>query len=720
MYPRGPACPVCGAEVLGLPAAPCPSCGLPAAGQAGWVVGRIGATLEELTRDRDALLATLRAAAPGAPTPAAARAPLDAAWAPPVPAPPTPPAAPGPPAPWWPAALEQPPAQPRRRLSPQQVLLALGALLLVAGALAFVALGWTRFGLVFQATVMVTVTAAAGGTSAWAARRGLRATEEALAAAGTALLVVDLGAARARGLGGLDDVPLRTWTAVCCLAVVLVALGLNRFTRSTTTWPVAALLAAQPVPLLLLSSDLVWGPAGVATALVVAAADLPAGLVLRPGIARGARLLAALWAGVGVLGGLLLAGAGTAAESWTATALLTAAGGGAVAALREPRLAGARLRVEVVAAAAAGVAGLALTGSLDTAGPTGAVVATGLGLLLLTAAALASGAAPLTGRLPGPAVPAARGALHSAGTAMAAVGALLLGTAEWYGPLSLLVLAAAVPAALSAIRLPRVREVCTGGALLSPVLAVSLAREAGWFSAPTAGLLLALVAAGAFALATVRAGAAEEWVCAAAGAGAGAVAGLTTGGAGAWGQVGLQLAVVGVAAGCYAVVAHRPPVAVAAVADLVLACWIAVAGAGVETAEAYTLPAAVGLLVVAWPRLRAGVPSWAAEGAAAGVALVPSALAVAASPSALRLVLVVAGAVVLVVVGTLLHRQAPFVLGACALAFVVVTRLGPYAPLLPTWVTLAAAGLLLLVLGATYERRLQQAREAVAWVAQLS
>ena len=684
------------------------------------MVGRIGATLEELTRDRDALLATLRAAAPGAPAPAAAPAPLDAAWAPPVPAPPAPPAAPGPPAPWWPAALEQPPVQPRRRLSPQQVLLALGALLLVAGALAFVALGWTRFGLVFQAAVMVTVTAAAGGTSAWAARRGLRATEEALAAAGTALLVVDLGAARARGLGGLDDVPLRTWTAVCCLAVVLVALGLNRFTRSTTTWPVAALLAAQPVPLLLLPSDLAWGPAGVATALVVAAADLAAGLALRPGIARGARLLAALWAGVGVLGGLLLAGAGTAAESWTATALLTAAGAGAVAALREPRLAGARFPVEVVAAAAAGVAGLALTGSLDTAGATGAVVATGLGLLLLTAAALASGAAPLTGRLPGPAVPAARGALHSAGTAMAAVGALLLGTAEWYGPLSLLVLAAAVPAALSAIRVPRIRGVCTGGALLCPVLAVSLAREAGWFSAPTAGLLLALVAAGAFALATVRAGAAEEWVCAAAGAGAGAVAGLTTGGAGAWGQVGLQLAVVGVAAGCYAVVAHRPPVAVAAVADLVLACLIAVAGAGVETAEAYTLPAAVGLLVVAWPRLRAGGPSWAAEGAAAGVALVPSALAVAASPSALRLVLVVAGAVVLVVVGTLLHRQAPFVLGACALAFVVVTRLGPYAPLLPTWVTLAAAGLLLLVLGATYERRLQQAREAVAWVAQLS
>jgi hypothetical protein len=252
------------------------------------------------------------------------------------------------------------------------------------------------------------------------------------------------------------------------------------------------------------------------------------------------------------------------------------------------------------------------------------------------------------------------------------------------------------------------------------VLATALAREAGWLAAPTAGLLLALVAAGAFALATMRAGTAEEWVCAAAGAGTGAVAGLTTGAVEAWGQVGLQLAVIGVAAGCYAVVAHRPPVAVAAVADLVLACWITVAGAGIETAEAYTLPAAVGLLVLTWPRLRVGGPSWAAEGAAVGMAVVPSALAVAASPNALRLVLVVAGAAALVVVGTVLHRQAPFVLGAGALAFVVATRLGRYAPLVPTWVALAAAGLLLLVLGATYERRLQQAREAVAWVAQMS
>jgi hypothetical protein len=139
----------------------------------------------------------------------------------------------------------------------------------------------------------------------------------------------------------------------------------------------------------------------------------------------------------------------------------------------------------------------------------------------------------------------------------------------------------------------------------------------------------------------------------------------------------------------------------------------------VATAEAYTLPAAAGLLVVALPRLRAGAPSWTAEGPATAVAVVPSAFLAVADPTALRLVLVVAAAAAFTVVGTLAHRQAPFVVGTASLAGVVIGRLSPYAPLLPRWLTLGTAGLLLLVLGATYERRRQQAREAVAWVAQM-
>jgi hypothetical protein len=82
-------------------------------------------------------------------------------------------------------------------------------------------------------------------------------------------------------------------------------------------------------------------------------------------------------------------------------------------------------------------------------------------------------------------------------------------------------------------------------------------------------------------------------------------------------------------------------------------------------------------------------------------------------------VLVAAAETSAMVAGTVLHRQAPFVIGAATLLLVLVGRLAPYTPLLPWWVTLGIPGLLLFVVGATYERRRQQAREAVAWVAQM-
>ena len=141
------------------------------------VVARIGVTLTELARDRDALVATLRAAAPGAPVsappaPHRPRRRTGPATGPAAPAPAAPssgrprrPPSPGPPVP----AATGPP-RPRRRLSPQQVLLGLGALLLVAASIAFVAVAWTRLGVVFQSAVMLVVTALLCGASAWTAR----------------------------------------------------------------------------------------------------------------------------------------------------------------------------------------------------------------------------------------------------------------------------------------------------------------------------------------------------------------------------------------------------------------------------------------------------------------------------------------------------------------------------------------------------------------------
>jgi hypothetical protein len=659
------------------------------------VVARIGVTLAELTRDRDALLASLRAAAPGSPPPPAVPAPTT--WMPTAPAP----------APWSPPPAPPPlPARPpRRRLSPQQVILSLATLLVVAAAITFAALTWTQLGVVFQSVVMLVVTSLLCSASAWTARRSLRATEEALAAAGAALIAVDLAAARWLGLFRLEEVSLRLWWAVSCAVLVAVGVLLGRLTRTTATWPLVALLAAQPLPFLLLTGELFTGPAGVAVALAVAGLDVVTAQRIRPVLAPMAWMLAGTFAVGGTIGGLAVAAGDDAVESWSATAILGVAG--AAAFLLSNRRSTPVRFPEVVPGVIGLVVGTALSLSLRTVGDPWLLVAAAIGIVLLVGAVLAVGRT------------AATALLAAAGAAATLVPAGLLADERRLGAFALVALGLTVPAVLAAVRIPVLRSQATGTALLAPLVAILSAYGDDVFSAPVAGLLLAVLGALAFGLATLRAGRPEEWVCAAGGALAGATAGATTASVAAWGQVAVQLGVVGVAAGCYAVVAGRRPVAVLAVADLVIASWIAVAGAGIETPEAYTLPAAVGLLLIALPNLRAGAPSWAAEGAAVGVALVPSALVVVSEPTALRLVLVAAGATAAIVAGTLQHRQAPFVLGAATLLLVVVGRLAPYTPLLPWWVTLGIPGLLLFVVGATYERRRQQAREAIAWVSQM-
>ncbi|MFC7572820.1 hypothetical protein ACFQX8_10565 [Klenkia terrae] len=322
-------CPVCSTPVPpgAPPSTPCPTCGLPAAAHAGLVVGRIGVTLADLHRDRDALLATLRTAAPGPRRPPT-----------PPPAPPTPfPYAPAPSAPTHPAPAAGPEPE-RRRVSPQQVLVGLGALLVVAASLALVAVAWTRFGIGFQAGVMATATAAAAVGSGWAARRGLRATEEGLAATAAALLLVDVGAARSLGLLGLDAVDGRVYAAVAAGVVAVLTAGLAARTRSTLVWPAVALLAAEPV-LLLALGDLVDGVLGVAALLVVAVSDGRVAGVLPRWSAEVARVLAGVSAAAAAARAVALAWTGSPLTGAGATALVTAAAvaGGVVLVRRAER-----------------------------------------------------------------------------------------------------------------------------------------------------------------------------------------------------------------------------------------------------------------------------------------------------------------------------------------------------------------------------------------------
>jgi hypothetical protein len=224
---------------------------------------------------------------------------------PPAVAPPPPPPAhrvvAPPPAPPPPPVDERLPLPPPRRVSPQQVLLGLGALLVVAAGIAFVAVAWTRLGLVFQSVVMATVTATACGVSGWTARRGPAGHRGRHWPPPARRCSPSTSARRTRsGSGGLDAVPARLWTAVSCGVVAAAALGSS---RSDPAAPSPGRWApCSPSSRCRCSCSPRTPPpaaAGVAAALGVALLDVVVLLLLRRVLAPVARVLAAAWAAVG-------------------------------------------------------------------------------------------------------------------------------------------------------------------------------------------------------------------------------------------------------------------------------------------------------------------------------------------------------------------------------------------------------------------------------------
>ncbi|WP_420882413.1 SCO7613 C-terminal domain-containing membrane protein, partial [Streptomyces barkulensis] len=113
-------------------------------------------------------------------------------------------------------------------------------------------------------------------------------------------------------------------------------------------------------------------------------------------------------------------------------------------------------------------------------------------------------------------------------------------------------------------------------------------------------------------------------------------------------------------------------------------------------------------------RIRPEVSSWAAYGPGLATTLVPSLVAVWVDAHWPRPLLLGAAALVLTVLGARSRLKAPLLMGGCTAALVAVHELAPHvvqvAGLLPRWVPPAAAGVLLLLVGATYERRLREAR----------
>ena len=147
----------------------------------------------------------------------------------------------------------------------------------------------------------------------------------------------------------------------------------------------------------------------------------------------------------------------------------------------------------------------------------------------------------------------------------------------------------------------------------------------------------------------------------------------------------------------------------AALGALVLV-WQRLAMAGVTTAEAYTLPAAAFLAVIAvWrDRHSPDESSWTTWGPALVVALGPSVLLAIRDPGVLRPVSTVIAAAVVTLLGARWQRRAPVMIGAAALVALGVQQLAPIVRQLPRWITFAVVGMLLLLVGASYERRRAQ------------
>ena len=153
--------------------------------------------------------------------------------------------------------------------------------------------------------------------------------------------------------------------------------------------------------------------------------------------------------------------------------------------------------------------------------------------------------------------------------------------------------------------------------------------------------------------------------------------------------------------------ADRRRVAWAGSVLLVLASWVRLYALDVDVVEAYTLPGAVALLVVGllWMRRTPSANSWQALGAALGLGVGPSLLVALQEPTSPRAALVGIVGLVLVGLGVRLTWAAPLLVGGVTVALLALVNIAPYAAGLPRWVLFGGAGVALLSLGVTWDRR---------------
>ncbi|CAG7843887.1 hypothetical protein USB125703_00102 [Pseudoclavibacter triregionum] len=135
--------------------------------------------------------------------------------------------------------------------------------------------------------------------------------------------------------------------------------------------------------------------------------------------------------------------------------------------------------------------------------------------------------------------------------------------------------------------------------------------------------------------------------------------------------------------------------------------------------EALSWPLAAGFLAGGAAALatRPGTRSWPELGPGLALLLFPSILAGLADADGVRLAVVGALCVATLLVGALMKLQAPLALGAIATALHAILTFWPLIAdvyqAVPWWIWLAIAGAILVVIAATYEARLRDAKRVV-------
>ncbi|MEU6782976.1 hypothetical protein ABZ912_27590 [Nonomuraea angiospora] len=149
---------------------------------------------------------------------------------------------------------------------------------------------------------------------------------------------------------------------------------------------------------------------------------------------------------------------------------------------------------------------------------------------------------------------------------------------------------------------------------------------------------------------------------------------------------------------------------------LLLASWLRLGADEVTVVEAYTVPCSLVLLGFGWLRRRGGAPvsSWAAYGTGLSFTMLPSLVVVYSDTEWRRSLALGVLALAVLFAGARFRLQAPTVIGGVVLAGVVVRELAPYVSemflTVPRWVPIAVGGVLLVVVGATYEARMRDLR----------